>query len=36
VLVAPSNRLEALEPLLVDLMRALEGLQPKVLVRVGA
>jgi hypothetical protein len=35
VLVAASNRLEALEPLLVDLLGALEALQPKVLIRVG-
>ena len=36
VLVASSNRLESLEPLLVDLLQALEVLKPKVLVRVGA
>ena len=36
VLVADSNRLESLEPLVPDLLQALEALQPKVLVRVGA
>jgi hypothetical protein len=36
VLVAASNRLESLEPLVGDVLRVLETLQPKVLVRVGA
>jgi len=36
VLVADSNRIESLEPLVPDLLRVLETLQPKVLVRVGA
>jgi hypothetical protein len=36
VLVAESNRLESLEPLVADVLRVLETLQPKVLVRVGA
>jgi len=36
VLVAASNRLESIEPLVVDLLVALDALQPKVLVRVGA
>ena len=36
VLVANSNRLESLEPLVPDVLRVLETLQPKVLVRVGA
>jgi len=36
VLVADSNRFESLEPLVSDLLRVLETLQPKVLVRVGA
>ena len=35
VLVAPSNRLESLEPLIVALLEALEALQPKAFVRVG-
>ena len=36
VLVADSNRLESLEPLVREILRALETLQPKTLVRVGA
>ena len=36
VLVANSNRLESLEPLVPDILQALETVQPKVLVRVGA
>jgi hypothetical protein len=36
VLVADSNRLESLEPLVPEILRALETLQPKTLVRVGA
>jgi predicted nuclease of predicted toxin-antitoxin system len=36
VLVATSNRLESLEPLVPDVLKVLETLQPKVLVRVGA
>jgi hypothetical protein len=36
VLVAASNRLESLEPLLPELLRVLAMLQPKTLVRVGA
>ncbi len=36
VLVASSNRIEALEPLVPDVLRALETLQPNVLVLVGA
>ena len=36
VLVAENNRLESLEPLVPDLLRVLETLQPKILVRVGA
>ena len=36
VLVADSNRLEALEPLVPEILQALETLQPKVLIRVGA
>ena len=36
VLVAASNRLESLEPLVPDVLKVLETLQPKVLVRVGA
>jgi hypothetical protein len=36
VLVAATNRLESLEPLIADVLRVLETLQPKVLVRVGA
>ena len=36
VLVAESNRLESLEPLVVDLLQALEVLEPKLLIRVGA
>jgi hypothetical protein len=35
VLVAASNRLESLEPLIGDLLAALGALQPRVLVRVG-
>lgn len=36
VLVAPSNRLESLEPLLPELLGVLGALQPRTLVRVGA
>jgi len=36
VMVAESNRLESLEPLVFDLLEALELLTPKTLVRVGA
>ena len=36
VLLAESNRLESLEPLVADILQVLETLQPKVLVRVGA
>lgn len=36
VLVASSNRLESLEPLVPDLLSVLQTLRPKVLVRVGA
>ena len=36
VLVAATNRLESLEPLVAEVLRVLETLQPKVLVRVGA
>lgn len=36
VLIAASNRLESLEPLVPELLRALDVLQPKTLVRVGA
>lgn len=36
VLVADSNRLESLEPLVPDVLQALTTLEPKVLVRVGA
>ena len=36
VLVATSNRLESLEPLVPDLLQALETLQPRSFVRVGA
>ena len=36
VLIADSNRLESLEPLLPDILEVLETLQPNVLVRVGA
>ncbi|MGH9201879.1 MAG: DUF5615 family PIN-like protein [Vicinamibacterales bacterium] len=36
VLVAASNRLESLEPIIGDVLHALESLQPKHLVRVGA
>ena len=36
VLIAASNRLESLEPLVPDVLRALEGLRSKTLVRVGA
>lgn len=35
VLVAASNRLESLEPLIVELRATLGALQPNVLVRVG-
>ena len=36
VLVADSNRLESLEPLVPALMEALDALTPKTLLRVGA
>ena len=36
VLVAPSNRLESLDPLVPKLLETLQTLQPKKLVRVGA
>ena len=36
VLVANNNRIESLEPLVPDVLRVLETLLPKVLVRVGA
>ncbi|PYR28345.1 MAG: hypothetical protein DMF92_14350 [Acidobacteria bacterium] len=36
VLVARTNRLESLEPMVAEVLRVLETLQPKVLVRVGA
>ena len=36
VLVADSNRLEALEPLIPAVLQALEVLPPRTLVRVGA
>lgn len=35
VLVADSNRLESLEPLVPDVLRALATLEPKILVHVG-
>lgn len=35
VLVANSNRLESLAPLVPDILRVLKTLQPKALVRVG-
>lgn len=36
VLVAESNRLESLEPLVPELLRILASLQPKTFARVGA
>lgn len=36
VLVADSNRLESLEPLVPQILEALQELQPKKLIRVGA
>ena len=36
VMVAESNRLESLEPLIFDLLEVLATLTPKTLVRVGA
>ena len=36
VLVADSNRLESLEPLVPEILQAVETLQPKVLIRIGA
>jgi hypothetical protein len=36
VLVAASNRLESLEPLVPELLQVLNVLEPKTLVRVGA
>ena len=35
VLVAPSNRLESLEPLTPEVLRVLQSIQPGTLVRVG-
>ena len=35
VLVAPTNRIESLQPLLPELLRVLAVLQPRQLVRVG-
>jgi hypothetical protein len=36
VLVANTNRIESLEPLVPELLQALKALQPKTLLRVGA
>ena len=36
VLVAPTNRIESLQPLIPVLLRALETLVPRRLIRVGA
>jgi hypothetical protein len=36
VLVADSNRLESLEPLVPDVLEALKTLKPRTLLRVGA
>jgi len=36
VLVARSNRIQSLQPLVPDLLSALASLQPKTLIRVGA
>ena len=36
VLVADSNRLESLEPLIPDVLEALKILKPRTLIRVGA
>ena len=36
VLIADSNRLESLEPLVPDVLDALKNLKPKTLLRVGA
>jgi hypothetical protein len=36
VLVADSNRLESLEPLVPDVLEALKTLKPRTLIRVGA
>jgi hypothetical protein len=36
VVVAASNRLESLEPLVPEVLRVLETLEPGILVRVGA
>ena len=36
VLVAPSNRLESLEPLVPEVLRVLASLQTKTIARVGA
>lgn len=36
VLVADSNRLESLQPLVPEILQVLKTLQPKVLIRVGA
>ena len=35
VLAAPSNRLESLEPLTPEVLRVLQSIQPRTLVRVG-
>ena len=35
VLVAPTNRIRALRPLIPDLLQALQGLAPRQLIRVG-
>jgi predicted nuclease of predicted toxin-antitoxin system len=35
VLVAASNRLESLEPLVADVLKVLKTLQPNILIRVG-
>ena len=36
VIVAESNRLESIEPLVPDVLDALKGLKPRTLIRVGA
>jgi hypothetical protein len=36
ILIAESNRLESLEPLVPEILRVLKTLEPKVLARVGA
>ncbi len=35
VLIAESNRLESLEPLVFDVLDALKSLKPRTLVRIG-